>query len=201
MAYIGKTPTPAPLTSSDIANGIVSVDKLTSTLDLSSNTVTLPSGVGGKVLQVVQATKQDTQDFALSTGTLSDVTGLSASITPSSSSNKILVMFTVHIGQNSGGSANAYININRGGSDIFIANALGSRTRGTSSVGMDMASQYTMKIANQSYLDSPSTTSATTYKLRAGGFNSRDFSVNKTIVDASEGNVATSTLTLIEVSA
>jgi hypothetical protein len=35
-------------------------------------------------------------------------------------------MFTVHIGQNSGGSANAYININRGGSDIFIGNASGS---------------------------------------------------------------------------
>ena len=201
MAYIGKTPTPAPLTSSDIANGIVSVDKLTSTLDLSSNTVTLPSGVGGKVLQVVQATKQDTQDFALSTGTLSDVTGLSASITPSSSSNKVLVMFTVHIGQNSGGSANAYININRGGSDIFIGNASGSRTRGTSSVGMDMNSQYTLKIATQTFLDSPSTTSATTYKLRAGGFSSRTFHINRTIVDAAEGNTATSTLTLMEVSA
>jgi hypothetical protein len=161
----------------------------------------LASGVGGKVLQVVQATKQDTQDFALSTGTLSDVTGLSASITPSSSSNKILVMFTVHIGQNSGGSANAYININRGGSDIFIGNASGSRTRGTSSVGIDLGSTYTLKIATQTYLDSPSTTSATTYKLRAGGYGSRTFHINRTIVDSSEGNTATSTLTLMEVSA
>ena len=162
----------------------------------------LPAAIlTGKVLQVVQATKQDTQDLALATGTLNDVTGLSASITPSSSSNKVLVMFTVHIGQNSSGSANAYININRGGSDIFIGNASGSRTRGTSSVGMDMNSQYTLKIANQSYLDSPSTTSATTYKLRAGGFNSRTFHINRTIVDAAEGNTATSTLTLMEVSA
>ena len=155
----------------------------------------------GKVLQVVQATKQDTQDFALSTGTLSDVTGLSASITPSSSSNKILVMFTVHIGQNSGGSANAYINIDRGGSNIFIGDASGSRTRGTSSVGIDMNSQYTLKIANQSYLDSPSTTSATTYKLRAGGYDSRTFYINRTIIDASEGNMVTSTLTLMEIEA
>jgi hypothetical protein len=161
----------------------------------------LGSGVGGKILQVVQATKQDTQDFALATGTLSDVTGLSASITPSSSSNKILVMFTVHIGQNSGGSANAYINIDRGGSNIFIGDASGSRTRGTSSVGIDLASTYTLKIATQTYLDSPSTTSATTYKLRAGGYNSRSFSINKTLIDDAEGNVATSTLTLMEVSA
>ena len=56
MAFIGKVPTPVPLTSADITDGIISVAKLTSTLDLSSNTVTLPSGVGGKVLQVVGAT-------------------------------------------------------------------------------------------------------------------------------------------------
>jgi len=161
----------------------------------------LPAGVGGKVLQVVQATKTDTQDFSLATGTLSDVTGLSASITPSSSSNKVLVMFTVHIGQNSGGSAMPFINIDRGGSNIFIADTTGSRSVGTSSVGMDINSQYTLKIANQSYLDSPNTTSATTYKLRASGYDNRSFAINKTIINNIEGVVATSTLTLMEVSA
>jgi len=159
----------------------------------------LPAGVGGKVLQVVQATKTDTQDFNLATGTLSDVTGLSASITPSSSSNKVLVMFTVHMGQNSGGSAMASINIDRGGSNIFIADTTGSRSVSTSSVGIDMGSTYTLKIANQSYLDSPNTTSATTYKLRAGGYDNRSFTINKTIVDNIEGIVATSSLTLLEI--
>ena len=185
-------------------NNIINENSNTITIGASGDTINVAGTAGtgfGKILQVVQATKQDTQDFALSTGTLSDVTGLSASITPSSSSNKVLVMFTVHIGQNSGGSANAYININRGGSDIFIGDASGSRTRGTSSVGMDMNSQYTLKIATQTFLDSPSTTSATTYKLRAGGFSSRTFHINRTIVDAAEGNTATSTLTLMEVSA
>jgi hypothetical protein len=199
MAFIGAKPTNVPLTANDITDGSISVAKLTSTLDLSSNTITLPSGVGGKVLQVVQATKTDTQDFTLATGTLSDVTGLSASITPSSSSNKVLVMFTVHMGQNSGGSAMAYINIDRGGSNIFIADTSGSRGKGTSSVGMDSNSTYTLKIANQSYLDSPSTTSATTYKLRAGGYDNRSFTINKTIVNNVEGISATSTLTLMEI--
>ena len=160
----------------------------------------LPAAIPtGKVLQVVQATKTDTQDFTLATGTLSDVTGLSASITPSSSSNKVLVMFTVHMGQNSGGSAMAFINIDRGGSNIFIADTTGSRRVGTSSVGIDLNSTYTLKIANQSYLDSPNTTSATTYKLRAGGYDNRSFVINKTIVDNIEGIVATSTLTLMEI--
>jgi hypothetical protein len=89
-----------------------------------SAVTTLPAAIAtGKVLQVVQATKQDTQSFALATSTLSDVTGLSLSITPSSASNKILVLFTVHLGQDSGGGANPYINIDRGGSNIFIGDA------------------------------------------------------------------------------
>jgi hypothetical protein len=157
------------------------------------------SGSFGKVLQVLQATKQDIEDFALATSTLSDVTGLSLSITPSSASNKILVLFTVHLGQNSGGGANPYINIDRGGSNIFIGDASGVRTRTTSGVGIDVSSQYTLKIATQTYLDSPNTTSATTYKLRTGGFNSRAFSVNRTLVNDAEGNTATSTLTLMEI--
>jgi hypothetical protein len=56
MSYIGKTPTSVPLGTSDLADNIVTVDKLATTLDLSSNTITLPNGVGGKVLQVVSAT-------------------------------------------------------------------------------------------------------------------------------------------------
>ena len=163
--------------------------------------LSLPAGVGGKVLQVLQATKQNTQDFALATNTLNDITDLSLSITPSSASNKILILFTVHIGQNSGGSANAYVNINRGGTDIFIGDTSGDRTRGTSSVGIDVNSQYTLKIASQTYLDSPNTTSSTTYKLRVGGFDSRTFYINRTIVIAQEGNIATSTLTLMEIGA
>ena len=46
MAFIGAKPTNVPLTANDITDGSISVAKLTSTLDLSSNTVTLPSGVG-----------------------------------------------------------------------------------------------------------------------------------------------------------
>ena len=155
----------------------------------------------GKVLQVLQVTKQDAQSFALATSTLSDVTGLSLSITPSSASNKILILFTVHLGQDSGGGANPYINIDRGGSNIFIGDASGTRVRTTSGVGIDVNSQYTLKIATQTYLDSPNTTSATTYKLRVGGYSSRAFRINETIINSDEANTATSTLTLIEIAA
>jgi hypothetical protein len=68
-------------------------------ITLGANAITaLPSGVGGKVLQVVQTVKSDT--FSSSSATFVDITGLSASITPSSASNKILVMVSLNIGSN-----------------------------------------------------------------------------------------------------
>ena len=58
-----------------------------------SNITSLPTGVGGKVLQVVQTLKTT---FASTTSTsLSDISGLSVNITPSSTSNKVFVLVTV----------------------------------------------------------------------------------------------------------
>ena len=50
MPYLGKQQAQAALTTSDITDGIISTAKLASTLDLSSKTVTLPSGVGGSMV-------------------------------------------------------------------------------------------------------------------------------------------------------
>jgi hypothetical protein len=62
-------------------------------ITLGANAITaLPSGIGGKVLQVVQAVKTDTfTATSFSSWNFVDVTGLSVSITPSSASNKILI--------------------------------------------------------------------------------------------------------------
>lgn len=46
------TPTDGTITTAKIANNAVTADKLANTLDLSSKTVTLPSGAGGKVLKM-----------------------------------------------------------------------------------------------------------------------------------------------------
>ena len=50
-----------------------------------SSVTALPTGLGGKVLQVVTVAKTDT--FSTSSNTFVDITGLSASITPSNASN------------------------------------------------------------------------------------------------------------------
>ena len=152
----------------------------------------------GQVIQVVSATKTDNTTFATATGTLSDVSGLSVSITPSSASNKILVIFNVHLGTGST-TSNPYVVLDRGGSNILIGDATGSRTRATATAGFMASSEYTLSSVSQNYLDSPNTTSAITYKIRVGGFNSRTFSVNRTIVDNNEGNTATSSITVMEI--
>ena len=71
----------------------------------SGDTFTVPSGVTltnngtasgfGKVLQVVQTVKTDTFSRASTGGDVGDITGLSVSITPSSTSSKVLVFATV----------------------------------------------------------------------------------------------------------
>ena len=105
----------------------------------------------GKVLQVVQATNTT----AFSTSSTSFVTtGFSASITPSSTSNKILVMFSSFT--DSTGSARAiHWRLYRG------ATGIGDATAGMAVVYSD-ASRLLTGLTN-SYLDSPSTTSSTTY--------------------------------------
>jgi hypothetical protein len=107
----------------------------------------------GKVLQVVYGVT--TTETAVSSTTEVDTT-LTASITPSSSSNKVLVL--VNHSQNGGGNTGAWgtnVNLYRGATNVRSIAIRNGRfiTNGTYSVpGM--------------YLDSPATTSSTTYKLK-----------------------------------
>ena len=188
MAYIGKTPTPVPLTSSDITNGIVSVDKLTSTLDLSSNTVTLPSGVGGKILQVQTAAL--TTEVTSNSTTNVDVGSLS--ITPTSSSSTILIqsMNHIYIPSNTGWKG-ALVNIKRGSTSIF--DNYGNQGYGES-VNFTDGSDRLMIYHNVSYVDSPNTTSATTYTVQ---MHSKDGNGTLTINKSTYGGQGR--LTLMEI--
>ena len=114
-----------------------------------------PAG-GGKVLQVVQVTTST--QVINNTSTFAD-TGLTASITPSSATSKVLVMVSqMGCFKTAADSTNALIiNLFRGATDIALICANGLNT-GTS-VGLEASFSY-------SYLDSPATTSSTTYKTR-----------------------------------
>ena len=112
----------------------------------------LPAGVGGKVLQVVSTAKTD----SFSTTATSDtaVTGLSLSITPSSSSNKIYVICTTPTKSDNTGGYLGSISIYRNATRIVGGQA---GAAGTSAIIQ----------SSISILDTPNTTSAITYQLYA----------------------------------
>ena len=116
----------------------------------------------GAVLQVIQAVKTDT--FSTSSETFGNVTGLTVSITPTSSSNKILIAGVL---QTSSSSNDMYkIRIAKNGTAIFVADTVAGATSGLSQFYLATASSLgnwsTLPVPVY-YLDSPATTSSVTY--------------------------------------
>ena len=173
--------------------------KLNATLGL---TGTLPAVSGanltgisaGKVLQVVSVAKTDT--FTISSGRLADITNLSLNITPSSSSNKVLVYAFLVVG---GSSAHANFVIDRGGTDIGIGDASGSRSRYTIASNQDSNGNQPIQ-ESLMFLDSPNTTSETTYKIQ-GNNNGATCYLNRTNTDSDNSGYGRfiSTFTLMEI--
>jgi hypothetical protein len=116
----------------------------------------------GSVLQVVSVEKADT--FSTTSSSFVDVTGLTVSITPSSSSSKILVLFQANGSQNVG-AGRASLRLLRDSTIINAGTAVGSRI---SALGGFSSADNSIPSAPVSgnYLDSPATTSSTTYKIQ-----------------------------------
>ena len=140
----------------------------------------------GSSLQVVSTTKTDTFSTTAGGASPTDITGLSVSITPSSTSNKVLVMFSVSIGASA--LSTTGIRLMRGSTAISIGDAAGDRPRMTANgAGMSANNWNAMTVAT-SFLDSPSSTSAVTYKLQMVGNGVATNYVNRTGRDANTTN-------------
>lgn len=123
---------------------------------------TLPAAIPtGKVLQVVSTTKTDT--FSGTSTSFADVTGLSVSITPSSTSNKVFIEANFVVSNGAGGHS-MYFNLLRGSTDIAQPSSPDSNdcTVQCNTISFN----YNVQIGKLSFLDTPSTTSATTYKIQ-----------------------------------
>jgi hypothetical protein len=152
---------------------------------------------GGKVLQVVSATKTDT--FTSTSTAYTDITGLSVSITPSSTSSKIMVFVNL-TGNGAPASNGSYYRLMRGTTAIAIGDAASTRTRASASMYLNDTGQTTA--TSFSNLDSPATTSATTYKVQ-GLIPGGTFYINRSSGDPDTDVVArtTSTITVMEIGA
>ena len=163
-----------------------------------STSLNVPFGV----VQVVQTVKSDV--FSTSSNTLTDITGLSVSITPKFSTSKILVVAYINgTVDTSTGSYGGVLQLVRGSTSIAQGDTRGNRVRATGHLGGQDSWPY-CQTATISYLDSPSTTSATTYKIQCRHTQSRTIRINAADGDSDSstyGLSAVSTITAMEVAA
>ena len=138
----------------------------------------------GKVLQAVHATHNT--DTTTNSSSFSD-TGLTATITPSSSSNKVLVIVNQNGLEKDNSDIKMQAKLVRASTDL--GNFIGDETLNTST-----SNRTDIGGTGFSYLDSPSTTSATVYKTQFRNVNGTD------LVAVQNGN-SVSSITLMEISA
>mgnify|MGYP003307453406 CR=1 FL=1 len=202
----GLTALPDGIVTNDDLAGSIADGKITG-LSASKLTGALPAISGasltgittGKVLQVVSTTKTD--PFSTNTTSWPDITGLSVSITPSATTSKVLVFYEVMRGNGNG--VITLFRLMRDSTAIGLGGADGLREQ----VGRGWyagVSDHTWHFASvsQTYLDSPSTTSATTYKVQCRP-NSGYLYVNRQGNDTNADYVrrASSSITAIEIGA
>jgi hypothetical protein len=160
----------------------------------------LPAGASGGIIQVVQTVKTDPYSRTSSSGNMAAITGLSATITPSSTSSKILILAMLTCG----GSANQrwYIEAYRNGSQLtdVIGDSDGANRRETTTVAAALSAD-TQVSTHYKYMDSPATTSAVTYQMYGGIEGNNIFTVNRSQGDTNSIAVqrTASTLILMEV--
>jgi hypothetical protein len=153
----------------------------------------LPSS--SKILQVVQSNVSAT--FSTSSTSMTDITNMAVTITPKFSTSTIMVVATVLYG---GQNYNYFCNLLRGASAISQGSG-SSGTNCTSVLGGITNTTYQMLENTISFLDSPATTSATTYKLQVSCQSGGTFYLNRSARDGSSDGRGTSSITVYEVAA
>ena len=207
-----------PLTSGvtgtlPVANGgtgLTALGSATQVLRVNSGATALEFGtVSSKIVQVVNAIKTDTQKS--NSASYVDITGLSASITPTSASNKVLVFCNLSLTAQHGQGGGALLL--RGSTAIGQADTSGSARRssfsGSGYTGDGSGSDIMQIPVTTCFLDSPATTSATTYKVQVIGEGYNYWGVNVCVetngTEQSNGSTDSirmvSTITLMEVQA
>ena len=161
------------------SDSTVTLGKLTATGTASSSTFlrgdnswAVPSG--GKIGQVVSTAKTDV--FTTTSTSFTDITGLTVDITPSATSSKVFVMSNFQVRCD---AASGYFvaRMLRDSSVINAGATAGNRVGGFISANIYNADNQTGMSVSTAFLDSPSTTSATTYKIQMKSTGGNDFGV------------------------
>ena len=178
-------------------SSILKVDQLQDSggnnLVTSNGSGVITSSAFGKILQVVSVV--DSTDVTVNNQTFTD-TGLTASITPASTSSKVLITVNTAILVSGTASAYAGIKLLRGSTDIFdpmATNATGPFGHGFNSSAGALYGFHTMQ-----FLDSPNSTSQQSYKTQFRNYSSSG-SMYAQVNVGSSNNDGKSVMTLMEV--
>lgn len=160
----------------------------------------------GSVIQTVQSICTTTWSSSSDGISFYQVTPYTCSITPNSSTSKILVLMQMHLGF---GYWEMQGRITRNGSPITesYGDVRGSRTRCSfAAINYDGQSTYGYNwiTIGYNYLDSPATTSSVTYGIQLNGYGSYSLFFNRTGYDIDSADYygqPASTITLMEISA
>jgi hypothetical protein len=182
----------------------MSLLKVNSLQDLSSDAI-ITEGViaasalpAGSILQVVQGVKTDT--FTTTSTSFTAVTGLSATITPRSTSSKILVMAQVSHALASG-AGYGHFRFSGGNTSSYVGASPGSRIPGIFGGAVSANANGTVLASSMTYLDSPNTTSSVTYGVEVRQAFNGSVVINAASQDDNDSSRSrgASSITLIEV--
>ena len=183
----GSVSLQAPASTSGGANRVLTLPDADATLLSSASSV-------GKILQVVTVLKTDSFSTSVQVNSTADVTGLSVNITPSSSSNKIMVLGSIDCFTERTNTYNAQAHLYLIRDSTRISGKT-IRTRIDNSLTTNYI--HATGPVNFMYLDSPNTTSQTNYHIEAACYaGSQTLQVN-----AVSGYDMNSSLTVMEVAA
>lgn len=203
LAYAGwATPVPNVVTGqaltkdlwNNMSNELADHDSKISTLTANS----------GKVLQVGYVAKADTWSATTSGNNFYTVPGLSVTITPSSTTNKILLTPSLYAGVSSYQMKFRFL---RNGTPVILGAGEGGRpvtTGVVNSYDTTSAQQYQLSFIGGTYMDSPNTTSAVTYDVQMAAYDTQTVYLNRNAAwqnSIAGGYDATpvSTLTVMEI--
>jgi len=187
------------ITAGGLPDGVITTD------DIAASAITRAKmGYAGAILQVVQTVKTDTFSRTSSGSDYGEITGLSVSITPTSTSNNVLIIARVSA---SGGSAGNRMGIRLTAAGSVITayqgsgTGAGSRTSAASSAELDGVNALVELTAT--YLHSPSTTSSITYAVQGSAEGSQTFYCNRSGNDSDANSVyrTCSSIIVMEVAA
>jgi hypothetical protein len=183
---------PYPLDTDLVKDGAQAIEDLAVAV-----AAVLPSAIGSNVVQTVK-----TDTFSTTSSSFVTITGLTATITPSTNTSKILAIATVSGGMLAVASfSSPLFRIARSGANSPVATSAGSRGAGTA-VGFVTGDRQQVETSMQ-WLDSPASASPVTYEVQTCRINAGTVLIGAGGDDTNNGERTRSTcaLLLIEVAA